>query len=98
MEGSRTISVSIPFVQFEAIEKLAQKENRTVDEIVQDALRWYEGQYNQREPKTFAEAVRMLQEDAKVKGVNKMTMEEIDAEIAAVRQEQLEKESAKRMA
>jgi len=98
MEISRTISVSIPAVQFEAIENLAQREERTVDEIVQDALRWYEEQSSRREPKTFAEAVRILQEDAKAKGTNKMTMEEIDAEIEASRREQQEKESAQRSA
>lgn len=43
------------------------------------------------EPKTFKEAIRLLREDAKAKGSDKLTMEEIDAEIAASRREEREK-------
>lgn len=45
------------------------------------------------EPETFAEALRLIQEDAHAKGVDKLTMEEIDAEIAAVRREEQERQS-----
>ncbi len=46
------------------------------------------------EPKTFKEALQLLREDAKAKGLDKLTMEEIDQEIAAYRREKREKELA----
>jgi hypothetical protein len=49
----------------------------------------------EREPQTLAEALDLLQQDAEAKGVDKLTMEEIDAEIAAYRREQREKERLK---
>jgi hypothetical protein len=39
MKISKNLSVSISLLQFEAIEKLPQKEKRSIDEIVQEALR-----------------------------------------------------------
>lgn len=48
------------------------------------------------EPKTLKEALRLLREDAQAKGVDKLTMEEIDEEIAAYRREKREKELAGR--
>jgi len=48
------------------------------------------------EPKTFAEALQLLREDAKAKGVDKLTMDEINEEIAAYRREKREKESTGR--
>ncbi len=42
------------------------------------------------EPKTLKEALRLLREDAKSKGLNKLTMQEIDQEIAAYRRERRE--------
>jgi hypothetical protein len=47
------------------------------------------------EPKTLAEALELIREDARAEGVDKLTMEEIDAEIAAYRREQREKERQK---
>ncbi len=46
------------------------------------------------EPKTLKEALRLLQEDAKAKGTDKLTMEEIIEEIAAYRREKREQEQA----
>lgn len=46
------------------------------------------------EPNTLREALRLLQEDAKAKGTDKLTMEEINEEIAAYRREQREQEQA----
>ena len=37
------------------------------------------------EPKTFRDALQSIREDAKAKGTDKLTMREINAEIAAVR-------------
>jgi hypothetical protein len=46
------------------------------------------------ERENFAEALRLLQDDAKAKGTDKMTMEEIIEEIAAYRREKQEQEKA----
>jgi hypothetical protein len=46
------------------------------------------------EPKTFKEALRLLREEAKAKGLDNLTMEEIDQEIADYRREKREKELA----
>jgi hypothetical protein len=43
------------------------------------------------EPQTLKEALRLLQEDAKASGADKLTMEEILQEIAAYRGEKREK-------
>lgn len=51
---------------------------------------------SEREPKTLKEALQLLREDARAKGVDKLTMEEIDEEIAAYRREKREKELADR--
>ena len=48
------------------------------------------------ESKTLKEALRLLQEDAKAKGTDKLTMEEIIEEIAAYRREKREQEQAER--
>ena len=46
------------------------------------------------EPNTLKEALRLLQEDAKANGTDKLTMEEIVEEIAAYRREKREQEQA----
>ena len=50
----------------------------------------------EEEPKTLKEALRLLQEDAKAKGTDKLTMEEIIEEITAYRREKREQEQAER--
>jgi hypothetical protein len=50
----------------------------------------------EEEPKTLKEAFRLLREDAKAKGTDKLTVEEIDEEIAAYRREQREQEQARK--
>jgi len=42
---------------------------------------------NEQSPKTLKESFKALQEEAKLNGVDNMTMDEIDAEIAAYRRE-----------
>ena len=51
-----------------------------------------------RKPETLAEALELLRQDAEAKGVDKLTMEEIDAEIAAHRREQREKKEREKLA
>jgi Arc/MetJ-type ribon-helix-helix transcriptional regulator len=88
MRITKTISISLLPKQLKSAERIAKKENRTMSELVREALRRYEELIA---PKNLAEALFLLREDAKRKGTNKMTMREINAEIAAYRRERREK-------
>jgi hypothetical protein len=85
MRTTKTISVSLLPRQMKSAERIAKKENRTMSELVGEALRRYEEGTLLAAPSTLAEAVRLLREDARAKGTDKLTMREIDAEVAAVR-------------
>jgi metal-responsive CopG/Arc/MetJ family transcriptional regulator len=41
MRTSRTLSISMPPAQLKLVERLAKKENRTLSELVREALRQY---------------------------------------------------------
>ena len=56
-----------------------------MSELVGEALRRYEKSARTAAPGTLAEAVSLLREDARAKGTDKLTMREINAEVAAVR-------------
>jgi Arc/MetJ-type ribon-helix-helix transcriptional regulator len=84
MRTTRTISISLPPAQLRTVERIARKENRTMSELVREALRQYERMLTPA-PANLAEAVRLLREDARQKGADKLTARDINAEIAAVR-------------
>ena len=87
MRTAKTLSISIPAAEFRKAEKLAQKENRSVEQLAAEALRIYREQRKIRKPKTFAQALELVRQDAERKGLNKLTMREINKEITAYRQE-----------
>ncbi len=80
------------------VERLAKKENRTLSELVREALRQYQ-QNRQLERRgidvELLTVLRAVQEDAERKGPSKMSMREINAEIAAYRKEQRKKKTSK---
>jgi Arc/MetJ-type ribon-helix-helix transcriptional regulator len=84
MRTTRTISISLPPAQLRAVERIARKENRTMSELVREALRQYERMLLPP-PTNLGEAIRLLREDARKKGADRLTTREIDREIAAVR-------------
>lgn len=84
MRTTRTISISLPPAQLRTVERIAKKENRTMSELVREALRQYERMLTPA-PANLAEAVRLLREDARQKGADTMTARDISAEIAAAR-------------
>ena len=84
MRTTKTISISLPPAQLRTVERIARKENRTMSELVREALRRYE-QMPAPAPASLADAVRLLREDARRKGADRLTAREIDAEIAAAR-------------
>ena len=84
MRTTRTISISLPPAQLRTVERIARKENRTMSELVREALRQYEHMLTPA-PANLAEAVRLLREDARQKGAGKLEARDINAEIAAAR-------------
>jgi len=88
MRISRTKSISLPPEQLRRVERLAKRENRTISELVREALRHYE--QRQQAPAInydLIAALRAIQQSAKAAGLDKMTEEEIDAEVQAVRRQ-----------
>jgi len=88
MRTSRTLSVSMPPAQLKQVERLARKENRTLSELVREALRQYQqGQESPVNTELIA-ALRAVQRDAIRVGLDKLPQRAINAEIAAYRREQ----------
>jgi Arc/MetJ-type ribon-helix-helix transcriptional regulator len=87
MRTTKTISVSLPPDQLKDMENTAKRENRTLSELVRELFRQY--QARQKAPLNFEllAALRAVQADAVRAGLDKMTMREINAEIAAARRE-----------
>jgi Arc/MetJ-type ribon-helix-helix transcriptional regulator len=44
MRTTRTLSISLPPAQFKDMEKLAKRENRTMSELIREALRRYQAE------------------------------------------------------
>jgi len=87
MRTSKTLSVSLPPAQLKRAERLARKENRTLSELVREALRHYEQKQEAPFNYDLIAALRAVQESAKRAGLDKLTEREIDAEVAAFRGE-----------
>jgi Arc/MetJ-type ribon-helix-helix transcriptional regulator len=95
MRISKTLSVSLPPAQLKQAERLARKENRTMSELIREALRQYQQRREAPVNNDLIAALRAVQEDAKKADLNKLTSREIDAEIAAVRKERKTKQPVK---
>ena len=99
MRTTKTLSVSLFPAQLRETEKLAKKENRTMSELVREALRRYQEQQRPREirpsPSSLAAALAELRADAKSKGTNRLTMRQINAEITQARRQQDQKRAAR---
>jgi predicted transcriptional regulator len=87
MRTSKTLSVSLPPAQLKRAERLARKENRTLSELVREALRHYEQKQQAPFNYDLIAALRAVQESAKRAGLDKLTEREIDAEVTASRRE-----------
>ena len=92
MRSTKSITISLPPEQIKTAERLAKMESRTMSELIWAALRSYENQREYRRPsdtalRNFGKAVDLFREDARQSGLSKMTMREINAEIAAARKD-----------
>lgn len=84
VKTSRKLSISVPSAQLRAMERTAKRENRTMSELVSELYRRYVADEPRRE---FGRVVAALRRDAAGTPAGKLTMRQIDAEIAAVRRE-----------
>ena len=87
MRTSRTLSVSLPPAQLKRAERLAKRENRTLSELVREALRQYEQKQETPINYDLIAALRAVQESAKRAGLDKLSEREIDGEVTATRRE-----------
>ena len=87
MRTTKTLSVSLPPAQYRRVERLAKKENRTLSELVREALRHYEQKQQTSVNHDLIAARRAIQESAKKAGLDKLSEREIDAEVTAYRGE-----------
>jgi len=87
MRTTKTLSVSLPPAQLKRAERLAKRENRTLSELVREALRHYEQKQDSPINYDLIAALRTVQEGAKRAGLDKLTGREIDAEVTAYRKE-----------
>lgn len=85
MRTSKTLSVSLPPAQLKRAERIAKRENRTLSELVREALRQYEQKQDSPLNHDLIAALRAVQEDARRTGLNKLTDRQIDAEVTASR-------------
>jgi Arc/MetJ-type ribon-helix-helix transcriptional regulator len=91
MRTSRTLSVSMPPAQLKQAERLARKENRTLSELVREALRQYQQKQESPVNTELIAALRAVQEDARRSGLDKLPQRAINAEVLAHRREQRQK-------
>jgi predicted DNA-binding protein len=102
---TKVYSITMPPEMGKQAEQLAKKESRTMSELMREAFRRYQIEEAERRlladpmrSKLLAEFRRVLGElrqEAKQTGLDKMTMREIDAEIAAARKSRSKKKGIK---
>lgn len=87
MRSAKPISVALPPEQYRKAVRIARREKRTVSEVVREALRRYEEDSTSTAAAgaALAEALEAVQQDAARKRCHRLTMRQINTEIAAVR-------------
>jgi len=95
MESMRTtapLSITLPPDMLKRAKKLAGKENRTMSELIREALRRYEqatdpAEIRRQAVMEFRRVLADVRKDARRAGTAKLTMPQVDKEIAAGRAE-----------
>ena len=98
MRTTRVYSITMPPEMAKQAERLAKKENRTMSELIREALRRYQQPQTVLDVREFIRqiaptppALQAVQAEARRNGSDKLTMKQIDAEVAAVRRLQAKK-------
>ncbi len=102
MRNTKVYSITMPPEMAKQAERLARKENRTMSELMREALRRYQQpsaifdlrEYI-RQIAPSPPSLRAMQEDAKRKGTAHLSMAQIDREVAAVRRQHSGKKKTK---
>lgn len=88
----RRVYSTMPREMAKQVERLARKENRTISELVPESLNRSERSSAALDVREYVRqiaptppAFRAIRSEAKSKGTDKLTMAEIDREVAAVR-------------
>jgi Arc/MetJ-type ribon-helix-helix transcriptional regulator len=92
MRTTKVYSISMPPDLARQAEALAKKENRTMSELMREALRRYQQPQVSFDVREFVRQIaptppelRAMQEDARRKGTDKLTKAQIQREVRAVR-------------
>lgn len=104
MRNTKVYSITMPPDLAKQAERLAKKENRTMSELMREALRRYQHPQVLFDPMEYIRQIasappelKAMREDAKAKGTDKLTTSQINREVAAVRR-QKDKKKANRAA
>ena len=102
MRNTKVYSITMPPDLAKQAERLAKKENRTMSELMREALRRYQHPQVLFDPSAYIRQVappppelKAIREDAKAKGTDKLTMTQINREVAAVRGRQGKKTTSR---
>ena len=91
MRTTKVIAITMPPAMAKDAATLAKKQNRTMSELMREAFRRYQQEEKFRPSSAalgaLADALAAVREDARKADLDKMTMREIDAEVAAYRRE-----------
>lgn len=82
---TKLLSIPISATKFRRLTSLAQESGLTVEDLTLQALNEYDVRHKQGQK--LAQALAATREDGRRKGSNKLTMREINDEIAIVRRE-----------
>jgi Arc/MetJ-type ribon-helix-helix transcriptional regulator len=91
MRTTKNLTVSLPPAMLRDMEKAAKKENRTLSELVRENFRRAQQQQDIdiyqliRQLAPAPPQLQAIRAEAKRKGTDKLTMADIDREVAAVR-------------
>lgn len=92
MRTTKVYSITMPPDLAKQAERLAKKENRTMSELMREALRRYQHPQVLFDWSAYIRQVappppelKAIRGDAKAKGTDKLTMAQINREVAAVR-------------
>lgn len=90
MRTTKSVTISLPPEQLKTAERLARRQNRTMSELFREGLRRLEQEETRPSPAALRDlgtVIRLIQQEARRTGLNKMTKREINAEIEAARKE-----------
>jgi Arc/MetJ-type ribon-helix-helix transcriptional regulator len=100
MRTTKVYSITMPPEMAKQAERLAKRENRTMSELMREALRRYQQPLLVLDAREYIRQLaptpspyQAIREEARRKGTDKLAMQQIDREVAAVRRRHVKKAS-----